>query len=68
MRVKGKLIPIGNSLGIIIPKAWLDKFGWSRYQTLTIIPDEEEETVKVFRTKEDNKPVEKRRLFGRKKP
>ena len=42
-----KLIPIGNSRGIRIPKALLDKYGWSGSLTL----EEMEESV-VLRGKE----------------
>ena len=45
-----KLIPIGNSKGIRIPKALLDKYGWSDRLTM----EELEESV-VLRGKEKNK-------------
>ena len=45
-----KLIPIGNSKGIRIPKALLDKYGWSDRLTL----EELEESI-VLRGKGKNK-------------
>ena len=45
-----KLIPIGNSKGIRIPKALLDKYGWSDRLTM----EELEESI-VLRGKEKNK-------------
>ncbi len=45
-----KLIPIGNSRGIRLPKALLDKYGWSDRLTL----EETEESV-VLRGKEAHK-------------
>ena len=45
-----KLIPIGNSKGIRIPKAILDKYGWSDRLTM----EELEESI-VLRGKERNK-------------
>lgn len=45
-----KLIPIGNSRGIRLPKALLDKYGWSDRLTL----EEMEESV-VLRGKDAHK-------------
>lgn len=45
-----KLIPIGNSRGIRLPKALLDKYGWSDRLTL----EEREESV-VLRGKKTHK-------------
>jgi antitoxin MazE len=42
-----KLIPIGNSKGIRLPKTLLDKYGWSNFLTL-----EEMEDSVVLRGKE----------------
>lgn len=42
-----KLIPIGNSKGIRLPKTLLDKYGWSDHLTL-----EEKEDRVVLRGKE----------------
>ena len=44
-----KLIPIGNSRGIRLPKTLLDKYGWSDRLTL-----EEMEDGVVLRSKETN--------------
>lgn len=45
-----KLVPIGNSKGIRLPKALLDRYGWSDRLTL----EELEESV-VLRSKETHK-------------
>ena len=45
-----KLIPIGNSRGIRLPKALLDKYGWSDRLTL-----EEWEDCVILRGKEAHK-------------
>lgn len=37
MESKTKIVEVGNSLGIIIPKVYVDYYGWSKGSEVTII-------------------------------